>query len=139
MATIAGSPTDPVTGVVTFEDYWISDLNGGVQMFLRDVVTFDVSESENLAWFEPIGRERALPVFSEIMGVKINVTLMFYSDSAYKSFRHFRLAQQTCVLKSPFGERWFVRFDEVFNVKSLPGDGPRREVSCGFTETLEGI
>lgn len=138
MATIASSGTT-AEGSVEFGNWWMGKPDGSDATFLKDVIGFAVSESENLAWFEPIGRTRAVPVFTELMGVKIDMVVKFFNDADYNAFRKLRTSQaKVLVLKSPFGERWFVRFDEVFSVRIQRGAGPHREVTCGFTEVLEG-
>lgn len=137
MPTITSLPSEAVEGSVQIVDWWIGDAKDRDDrgVFLRDVVTFDTSESENLAWFEPIGRKRAVSVATTLMGVKINMTVMFYNQFEYDKLRYYRERQTpVMVLKSPFGEQWFVRFDAVWSVRLRRGEGPQREVSFGFTE-----
>lgn len=134
MATVASVASTVVKSNLRLREWWISDPKYGGAVRLKDVVDFQATESENLGWFEPLGTDRSISISSGIMGAKIDCTLEFYTQQDFFAVRSLRRLKRTLLLRDPWGNKWYVRFNESFSWVVHPGAGPHRTVSCSFTE-----
>lgn len=129
--TSKGSAVQPAE--LKLRDWWLYTLNHGI-VRLADVTYYEAEERENLAWFEPLNSNMAVPVFTEIMGRKIEMRLEFFTQEDFQMFRIMRRLQVPVYIKSPWHLAMWVRFNEGFRWIEHPGDGPRRSVTVAFTQ-----
>lgn len=139
MAIVASTASATVKVTLVVRDWFLSDPVFGGNVRLKDVSSFDIGETENVQWFEPLGATKAISVASEIMGAKISCTLEFYNDNDFFQLRALRRLQRTLLLRDPWGNGWYVRFNESFSWDVKPGEGPYRTVSTGFTEVSKPV
>jgi hypothetical protein len=115
-------------------DFSLQDVLLGTGVTLQNVTDFEPTSTENVAWFEPIGRSRDLRLSTGIMGYKFVVTAEFYDPVSFAAFETMRNAKKTFILRSPFGPVWYVAFNEVFGYVFDNTNPTTYIASFGFTQ-----
>jgi hypothetical protein len=123
--------TNPVPVPVSV--FTISDPVKGDGISLSDMLTFNITSTENVAWYEPLGRSRALKLSTGIPGNKFDCSAEFFADADFQAFKAMRDRQSVMIVRTPLNEQYYVKFNEVFSWQDQPG-AYDRIVTFGFTE-----
>lgn len=128
----------PVMGaVLQVDQWWLKDpYNSNNSMkFAAAGDSFDITESEDSAEFNPLGRKHLIIVSDVMRGERLdNIRLTTLGWAEYEKFKYLRRAQRVLLLQAPFRKQWYVRLGKQLDEKVISTTDEYRELSISAIE-----
>lgn len=129
--------SDPVSDTLYVDNWWLKDpLNPSRNIrFMASGDSFDISEPEDFAEFQPLGRRYELIVSDVMRAEKLdNITLTTMGKAEHDAFRYLRRTQRVLLLQAPYQKQWYIRFGKILKEKVLNVIDEYREISVDAIE-----